>query len=139
MAVKLEHHDELAETHEMNVVPFIDIMLVLLIIFMVAAPLATVDVDVNLPSSTAEPAPRPDQPIFLTIKADHSIVLGTDPVRFSALGAALDRAAKGDKQARIFVRADKSVDYGILMQALNKLRSAGYLRIALVGLDQARR
>ena len=82
MAIRLDHgDDDLAEVHEINVTPFIDVMLVLLIIFMVAAPLATVDVAVDLPVSTAEPQPRPDKPLFLTIKADHSLALGNDPSR----------------------------------------------------------
>ncbi len=77
MSVRLDHgEDSLAELHEINVTPFIDVMLVLLIIFMVAAPLATVDVAVNLPASTAEPQPRPDKPIFLTVKADLTLALG---------------------------------------------------------------
>lgn len=137
MAIKLEHNDDFVECHEINVTPFIDVVLVLLIIFMVAAPLATVDVNVELPASTAEPTPRPEQPIFLTIKGAHKVVLGTEPVSFSELGAALDRAAKGNKQPRIFLRADESVDYGVLMRALNALRSAGYLKVALVGLEKA--
>ena len=69
-----------AELHEINVTPFIDVMLVLLIIFMVAAPLSTVDVAVDLPVSTAKPQPRPDKPLFLTIKADLSLALGNDPI-----------------------------------------------------------
>src|SRR5690349_24902292 len=77
MAVRLDHgEDTLAEVHEINVTPFIDVMLVLLIIFMVAAPLATVDVLVNLPSSTAQAQPRPDKPLFLTVKSDLSLSLG---------------------------------------------------------------
>lgn len=135
MATKLDHDDELAENHEINVTPFIDVTLVLLIIFMVAAPLATVDVNVNLPASTATRTPQPDKPIFLTIKADHSLTLGQDPVSRQGLGAALDRASKGDKASRIFLRADKSINYDTLMQIMNVLRSAGYLKIALVGLE----
>ena len=135
MAARLHHDDDLVENHEINVTPFIDVMLVLLIIFMVAAPLATVDVSVDLPASTAHPQPRPDKPIFLTIKADHSLALGDDRVNKDDLGALLDREFGGDKMQRIFLRADKTVDYDALMQTMNLLRAAGYLEIALVGLD----
>jgi biopolymer transport protein ExbD len=121
--------------HEINVTPFIDVMLVLLIIFMVAAPLATVDVAVDLPVSTAEPQPRPDKPLFLTIKGDRSLALGDSTVAADDIGSALDAASGNDKEQRIFLRADKQVDYGALMEVMNKLRSAGYLKIALVGLD----
>jgi len=89
MAARLDDgDDDSAELHEINVTPFIDVMLVLLIIFMVAAPLSTVDVAVNLPVSTAKPQPRPEQPLFLTIKADLSLVLGNAPVAVGQLGAA---------------------------------------------------
>ncbi len=138
MSVRLDHgEDTLAEVHEINVTPFIDVMLVLLIIFMVAAPLATVDIAVNLPASTAEPQPRPDKPIFLTVKPDLTVALGDEPVPRDALRSALDQAAKGDKDTRIFLRADKVVPYGDLMEVMNILRSAGYLKIALVGLEKA--
>ncbi len=137
MAVRLHHGDaDLVENHEINVTPFIDVMLVLLIIFMVAAPLATVDVAVDLPASTARPQPRPDKPIFLTIKADHSLALGDDPVNKDDLAATLDRLSGGNHEQRVFLRADKSVDYGTLMQAMNDLRAAGYLKVALVGLEE---
>jgi biopolymer transport protein ExbD len=136
MAIRLDHGaDELAEVHEINVTPFIDVMLVLLIIFMVAAPLATVDVAVDLPVSTAEPQRRPDKPLFLTIKEDHTLALGSDTVAEDDIGAALDTASGNDKDQRIFLRADKQVDYGALMEIMNKLRAAGYLKVALVGLD----
>ena len=136
MAMRLDHGtDELEEVHGINVTPFIDVMLVLLIIFMVAAPLATVDVPVDLPASTMHAQPRPDNPIILTIKADHSLTLGQDPVTKDSLAAALDKASGGDKNQRIFLRADKSVDYDTLTQAMNDLRAAGYLKVALVGLE----
>jgi len=137
MSVKLDHgSDELAENHEINVTPFIDVMLVLLIIFMVAAPLATVDVLVDLPVSTAERQSKPDKPLYLTVKADLSFVLKDAPVAREALGAALDAATDGRKDERIFLRADRTVPYGELMQAMNVLRAAGYLKVALVGLEQ---
>ena len=128
--------DELAESHEINVTPFIDVMLVLLIIFMVAAPLATVDIQVNLPASTADPTRRPDKPLFLSVKPDLTLALGNDAVQRELLRSTLDAAAKGDKSTLIFLRADKAVPYGELMEVMNLLRTAGYLKIALVGLEK---
>jgi len=122
-------------THEINVTPFIDVMLVLLIIFMVAAPLATVDIGVELPATAAEPAPRPDKPVFVTVKPDLSIAVGEDVVAREALTSSLDTATRGRKDERIYLRADKAVSYGDLMDVMNTLRNAGYLKVALVGLD----
>jgi biopolymer transport protein ExbD len=132
-----ENHgdDNLAENHEINVTPFIDVMLVLLIIFMVSAPLATVDVAVDLPASTATPQQKPDEPLYLTLKPDLSLALGNDPVAREVLAAALDKETETNKDTRIFLRADKGVDYGEFMNVMNLLRDAGYLKIALVGLE----
>src|ERR687884_1851874 len=107
--------DELSDLHEINVTPFIDVILVLLIIFMVAAPLSTVDVPVDLPVATARAQPRPEQPLFLTIKSDLSLTLGETPVAVPQLVPALDAATNFDRQKRLFLRADKSVPYGELM------------------------
>ena len=138
MAIRLgREDDDFAETHEINVTPFIDVILVLLIIFMVAAPLATVDVAVNLPASTAQPQPRPDKPIFLTVKADLALALGETAIPRDALEQALGAATRGEKATRIFLRADKSVPYGELMEVMNLMRRAGYLKIALVGLEKS--
>ena len=137
MSVRLDHgEDTLTEVHEINVTPFIDVMLVLLIIFMVAAPLATVDIQVNLPASTAEPQQRPDKPVYLTLKSDLTLALGNDTVAHEMLGSTLDGATKGEKQTRIFLRADKAVPYGEVMEVMNLLRSAGYLKVALVSLER---
>lgn len=130
-----EGDDDIAENHEINVTPFIDVMLVLLIIFMVAAPLATVDIKVDLPASTAKPQPRPEKPVFLSVKADQSVYLGDDKVAREQLGQVLDARTKGKKDTTIFFQADKGVDYGDLMEVMNALRSAGYLKVGLVGLE----
>ena len=136
MAIRLDHGtDELAEVHDINVTPFIDVMLVLLIIFMVAAPLATVDINVNLPSSTAPPQQRPPKPVYVTLKADGSLALGDDAVSRDALPDVLATATGGDKDQRIFLRGDRAVPYGDVMQVMNVLRDAGYLKIALVGME----
>ncbi len=103
---------------------------------MVAAPLATVDIAVNLPTAAAQAQPRPPMPQYLTVKADLTLALGDQPVERDALGSALDAATKADREARIFLRADKSVPYGNLMEVMNLLRGVGYLKIALVGLER---
>ena len=133
--IREQHGDELSENHEINVTPFIDVMLVLLIIFMVAAPLATVDINVDLPASTAKPAERPDEPLYLTVKEDLSLNIGNDAVGREQLAATLDRVTEGKKDTRVFLRADKAVGYGQFMEVMNLLRDSGYLKIALVGLE----
>jgi biopolymer transport protein ExbD len=128
--------DDFSEVSEINVTPFIDVMLVLLIIFMVAAPLATVDIAVDLPASAAEPKQRPADPVYLTIKADQTLALGDAPVSADGLPRALAEVSKNNKETRIFLRADRSVPYGRIMEAMNLLRTAGYLKVALVGLEK---
>ena len=136
MGARLKSGDDgLEEMSEINVTPFIDVMLVLLIIFMVAAPLATVDIPVDLPSSQAQSQPKPDKPVYLTVKADLTLALGDTIIDNAQLTAELDSLTKSNKQERIFLRADESVDYGDLMGVMNKLRTGGYLKVALVGLD----
>lgn len=128
-----EHSDDSGEMHDINVTPFIDVMLVLLIIFMVAAPLATVDVKVNLPASSSQPQPRPDKPLYLSVKADKAMFLGNDPVTKETMVGALNAATGGDKETTIFFRADKTIDYETLMSVMDTLHQAGYLKIGLVG------
>ena len=137
MAAKVRESasDDLEENHEINVTPFIDVMLVLLIIFMVAAPLATVDINVDLPGSTAAPQERPQKPVFLTLKRDLSISLGNETLPRQGFAAALGGLTNNDRETRIFLRADKAVDYGEVMEVMNLLRQAGYLKVALVTLE----
>ena len=127
------------ELHEINVTPFIDVMLVLLIIFMVAAPLATVDVRVNLPASTSAPQPRPEKPVYLSIKEDKQIFIGNDAVTKETLVNALTAQTEGKKDTTIFFQADKSVDYATLMEVMDQLREAGYLKIGLMGMETVKK
>lgn len=140
MAARLpEGGDDLAAQSEINITPFIDVMLVLLIIFMVAAPLSTTDLPVDLPVAGAPAAERPPAPVVLSLQADLSLYLGKEPVTLDTLGAAVAAATGGNRESRIFVSADKSVAYGEMMALMTALRAAGYLRVGLVGLEVAAR
>jgi len=127
----VEDDDDFGETHEINVTPFIDVILVLLIIFMVAAPLSTVDLPVDLPSSSATAQKKPDKPTYVTITSDLAVAIGETTVRRADLVRTLD-AADGSKDRRIFLRADRNVPYGEMMDVLELLRTGGYLKVALV-------
>jgi biopolymer transport protein ExbD len=131
----LDDDDDFAETHEINVTPFIDVILVLLIIFMVAAPLSTVDLPVDLPSSTATPQKKPDKPTYVTIKPDLAVAIGENPVKRVDLVRSLDAMADSSKDNFIFLRADRSVPYGELIAVLEILRTGGYAKIKLVTLE----
>jgi biopolymer transport protein ExbD len=130
-----DDEDDLDEQSEINITPFIDVMLVLLIIFMVAAPLSTVDVLVNLPVATAKPQPRPEKPLFVTLKADLSLAVGETLVERGRLVPTIDEVTKGNRDARLFLRADKVVGYGEVLGVLDLLRGAGYLKVGLVALE----
>lgn len=127
--------DEMVESHDINVTPLVDVMLVLLIIVMVAAPLATVNVPVDLPSSTAEQSPPPEKPFYLTVAKDLSITLGEDQqASIDDLKIALDNLLNNQEQ-RIYLRADKELSYQDLMTVMNALVGSGYSQIALVGVE----
>ena len=139
MGVSLADNDfdddsDFSETHDINVTPFIDVMLVLLIIFMVAAPLSTVDLPIDLPSSTATPQKKPDKPTYVSIKPDLTLAIGEKQVKRADLIAALDAAAQSNPERLVFVRADRGVAYGDLMDVLELLRRGNY-RMKLVTLE----
>jgi biopolymer transport protein ExbD len=127
--------DDFEENHDINVTPFIDVILVLLIIFMVAAPLSTVDLPIDLPSSTAIPQKKPPKPIYVTIKPDLSLAIGETPVKRTDLVHDLDSTADTGKDKRLFLRADRAVPYGEMMDVLEILRAGGYVKVALVALE----
>jgi biopolymer transport protein ExbD len=126
--------DDFGETHDINVTPFIDVILVLLIIFMVAAPLSTVDLPIDLPSSTATPQKKPDKPTYVSIKPDLTLAIGEKTVKRGELIATLDSAAESNPERLVFVRADRGVAYGDLMDVLELLRQGNY-RMKLVALE----
>lgn len=128
---------DLDENSEINVTPFIDVMLVLLIIFMVAAPLATVDMKVDLPQSVSKPTPRDDKPVFVTLNADLGLAIGNEETAREEFATELQRLTEGNTETRVLLRADKAVDYGELMTVMNLIQNAGYTKIALVGLEGA--
>ena len=131
----LDDDGDFAETHEINVTPFIDVILVLLIIFMVAAPLSTVDLPIDLPSSTATPQKKPDKPTYISIKPDLAVAIGETPIKRVDLVRSLDAMADSSKDRFIFLRADRSVPYGEMMDVLEILRAGGYSKIKLVALE----
>jgi biopolymer transport protein ExbD len=132
---EVDDDGDFAESHEINVTPFIDVMLVLLIIFMVAAPLSTVDLPIDLPTSSATPQKKPDKPTYVSIKPDLTLAIGEDTVKRADLVARLDAAPNANKDQFIFLRADRAVPYGDLMDVMELLRLGGYSKMKLVALE----
>ena len=132
---ELDDDSDFSETHEINVTPFIDVILVLLIIFMVAAPLSTVDLPIDLPTSTATPQKKPDKPTYVSIKPDLAVAIGETPVKRVDLVRSLDAMADANKDRFIFLRADRAIPYSELMDVLEILRAGGYSKIKLVALE----
>jgi biopolymer transport protein ExbD len=127
------------QTAEINVTPFVDVMLVLLIIFMVAAPLASVTVKVELPPAVAPPGTNPPKPVYISIQSNGSLFIQDFRTDLSSLGDDL-RKQLGEKRnptkERIFIRADKEVMYGDFMGVMNMLQDNSFYSVALVGEEQ---
>ncbi len=117
---------------EINVTPFVDVMLVLLIVFMVTAPLLTVGVPVDLPKTKAQTLGQDREPLSVSVRRNGNIYLQNTPIEEDALVARLEAISKNGYDQRIFVRGDKSVDYGRVMEVMGLLSSAGFTHIGLV-------
>ena len=143
MAAKLSGSDggkfNVEQNAKINVTPFVDVMLVLLIIFMVAAPLASVTIKVALPPASAKPARKPPKIIYLSIKKDGRVFIGDNATDLDTLGDDLKAAVGGANPAseRIFIRGDEDVLYENFMAVMNKLQDNGFYSVALVGEDKS--
>jgi len=143
MAAKLSgpsgSKDAVEHNNEINVTPFVDVMLVLLIIFMVAAPLATVSVEVDLPPAVAPPAENPPKPVYLSIQDGGQLYIGDFPTDLGRLPEDLrtNIGARNPEQERIFIRGDSELLYRDFMELMNTLQDAGFYSVALVGEDTA--
>lgn len=117
---------------DINVTPMVDVMLVLLVIFMVTAPMMTTGVTVDLPDSNAAPVPGQDEPLAVSVAADGKVYVQKTPVAVKDLRAKLKAVAGAKKDTRIFVRGDKSVDYGKVMLVVGEINAAGFTKVALI-------
>lgn len=117
---------------EINVTPMVDVMLVLLIIFMITAPMMTAGVTVDLPESKAQPVAGQDEPISVTVKRDGGIYLQESKIELEQIAAKLKAVAGENKEARIFVRGDRNIDYGTMMKVVGEIQAAGFPKVALI-------
>lgn len=129
--------DDFAEAHDINVTPFIDVILVLLIIFMVAAPLSTVDLPIDLPVANSAPQKKPEKPVYVSLKGDLEVFIGETAVKRADLARRLGDEAGESKERRVYLRADKMAPYGELMAILDIIKGVGFTKIALVALEGA--
>jgi TonB system transport protein ExbD (group 1) len=128
------------QNSEINVTPFVDVMLVLLIIFMVAAPLATVSIHVELPTAYAKPSPNPPKPVYISIQANGNTFIGDAPTDLASIGDDLRKLVgkRDPTKERIFIRGDQDAMYKDFMGVMNALQDNGFYSVALIGLDQNR-
>ena len=117
---------------EINVTPFVDVMLVLLIVFMVAAPLLTVGVPVELPETKAKPLPSDKEPLAITVKAEGTLLLQETEIELDKLVPKLVEISKNNTEVRIYVRGDRRAEYGTIAKVMAAINSAGFTKVALV-------
>jgi TonB system transport protein ExbD (group 1) len=127
------------QNSEINVTPFVDVMLVLLIIFMVAAPLATVSIEVSLPKATVPPAQNPDKPVYISLQKNTNLYIGDKPTSLDTLGEDLRTSigARDPNNERIFIRCDRDTRYAEFMKVMNALQDNGFYSVALQGEDES--
>ena len=127
------------QNSDINVTPFVDVMLVLLIIFMVAAPLASVSIEVNLPAAVAKATPNPPKPVYITIKESGQLYIGDNQTSIDEMGQDIVKGMgrRDPSKERIFIRADEKVRYGAFMEVMNTLQDNGFYSVALVGRDDS--
>ncbi|MDB5433010.1 MAG: biopolymer transporter ExbD [Caulobacter sp.] len=125
------------QNSEINVTPFVDVMLVLLIIFMVAAPLASVSVKVELPPAVAKPSQTPPKPFYISIQKDGAVYLGDRPIEVQDIGKELKKQIirRDPSKERIYIRADQQTHYRDFLEVMNKLQDEGFYQVALIGKD----
>ncbi len=117
---------------EINVTPLVDVMLVLLVIFMITAPLMTSSVNVDLPKASATPLAPEKDPITVSVAADSRVYLGNDGMDLSDLVAKLQATAQSDAERRIYVRGDKTVSYGRMIEVMSTIKQGGFNKVALL-------
>lgn len=117
---------------EINVTPFVDVMLVLLVVFMITAPLLTVGVPVDLPKTAASRMVGQDEPLVITVRADGAVYIQDTEIELPRLIPRLEAITANKKDTRIFVRGDKAVAYGLVMQVMGSVNLAGFDRVALI-------
>lgn len=134
--IRIRHADnDSKEICDINVTPFIDVVLVLLIIFMITAPLTTVKIPINLPYSSSKNMKQPNHPVYLTLKTDHTLTLNDKTISLKDINSTINIATNGNKEEHIFLYADTKIDYGSFIMVMDQLRAAGYHKISLVNLQ----
>jgi biopolymer transport protein TolR len=121
-----------APMHEINVTPFVDVMLVLLIVFMVTAPLLTVGVPIELPDSRGQQLQTSKEPLTISVQRDGKVYIQETEVQLSELGTRLRAIAKSGYEEQIFVRGDKGIDYGTVMKVMSRIKAGGFTKVSLV-------
>ena len=132
MGAQVESKQSRRMLSEINVTPFVDVMLVLLIIFMVTAPMMQQGLNIELPETVSAGISVPDEPFILVIKKNRKIFIGSMQVPVSQLGAKATAILRARKSKQVYIQADKSVDYGVVAEALAEMRAAGLYQVSLV-------